>query len=222
MLQISSIKKYLALIFLIFLSGTLFARKVPGYIVTATSDTIFGIVKLCQYNPYTTGFVVGGVNLESYYTMVKFREINQKKYTLYVPEDIMAFGFSFKKVDYHFKSMGLEFYNRFRSEQIEPRFLCLIYKNDIELYKNMVRTHGFVSNKNYNKNSIVYYDYYLYSEDVGLTQINTNKDHKNIRELLARYGVEQEFLETLPPKTNYKNIKSILVDYFDWKENPEN
>lgn len=214
--------KYIILAFgLILNNHYLEAKKVPGFIITENTDTIYGEIKISKFNLLTAGLILDGINVEPLHFEVWFRNHENRKFNNFQAKDILGFGFNYKSMDYLFHSFTLESNSCFKEEKKRDRFLQLCYAGKVSLYKNLSRmiipdnSENNLFNIN-NDQSFVYYDYFLFNEIKGLTKVEISKDIKTINDLLYLYDFEKEFLERIPKDTKLKEIKIILIKYEFW------
>ncbi len=187
------------------------AKKVPGYIVLESADTVFGEVKLHVFSRTTGGIILNGVDMEWCHLVVSFRESNSKKFQVYQPKEILAYGFRYKSADFIFHSSILQQKSLFKNEQERQQFLHLIYSSRISLYVDLRYSSMLTKEQSY-----AYYEYYLYSSSVGLIKVEITKDIKTIHDLLLLYNVEIAFLDYIPFTTPLKDIKVVLMQYNEW------
>ena len=214
--------KYVILLLLLILNGNyLEARKVPGFIITENSDTIYGQIKLSKFNLQTGTWFFHGINLEPLHFEVWFRDEKSKKFRNFQAIDISGFGFNYKSQDYFFHSFTLESNTKIIKEKKRERFLQLIYNGKVKLYRNLSRAIKY-DNFDYNlfwkykDQTFIYYDFFLYNKSKGLTKVEISKDIKTIKQLLYIYDFDKEYVNRLPSNTKLKNIKMILINYDLW------
>lgn len=123
-------KFLLFIIFLCGLSTSVFAFKVEGYIVTLKSDTIRGYVQLSKFDQVTGGFVLNGIEEESFHSRVVFAAQNEKRFQTYFPEMILGFGFEYESTDYVFKQIVIQRKSIFKSERLQYSFMRLVYDEE--------------------------------------------------------------------------------------------
>lgn len=115
------------------------AKGTDGYIITTDLDTIHGIVNIHKFNQYSGGYLIMGFDLESYHSRVAFKGHNDKRFQFYEPKDISGFGFKFNSVVYRFQSFKIEKESLFKKESTYHRFLQLIYKGELALYRDVIK-----------------------------------------------------------------------------------
>jgi len=214
--------KYFILILIFNLNGNIIeAKKVPGFIITENSDTIYGQIKLSKFNLLTGTWFLRGINLEQLHFEIWFKENKSRKFKNFKAIDISGFGFNYKSSDFYFQSFTLESNTRIINERKRDRFLQLIYKGQVELYKDLIRVINYDNINDYStirfKNrSFLYYDFFLYNKTKGLTKVELTKDKKTINQLLNLYDFDKEYLKRIPNNTKFKDIKLILIDYDLW------
>ncbi len=213
--------RYLILsIVLISSSDYLEAKKVSGFIITEFSDTIYGTIRMSEFNLLTGGWIFHGINLAPFHFEVSFRKNKNERFRNFQAGEILEFGFTYKSIDYYFHSFILESNSIFKNERRRHRFLQLCYKGKISLYKNVsqITTRDYYINTSLN-NYHQYYDYcdyYLFNKNLGLTKVEITKNIKTINDLLFLYGIEEEFLERIPIAAKLKDIKAVLMKYEVW------
>lgn len=193
------------------------ANKAPAYIIKNSTDTIFGEIKVSNFDIYTRGIVLCGINLEPFHSILYFREINTNHFKAFTPNDISGFGFIYKSINYRFKTFVIESKSLIRSERKRQRFLNLIFQGEIALYTDIVRNDRY-SMAGFPYKVIDYYDYYLFDDKHGLKKAIRTKEYKTLIDLFSHYGIDQKFIEQLPADTRFKDVKYILKEYERWKE----
>lgn len=206
--------------FILFFNKESYSKEAPGYILTKDADTIFGDIKIYSYNANTNSFSLNGINLESFYSIVFFKESETKRFKKYEPEDIYGFGFFYQSSEYIFHKFQLEFNSLFKSDEYRFRFLNLIYKGEVSLYRNMVRYPNPDKYKNiYKSNAFsenAYYDYYLSSRSSELIKAEFTPDIKTMHQLLSALKIKEEFIKQVNPKAELKDLLEIIEEYDDW------
>lgn len=147
--------------------NSVLATKVPGYIIENNSDTIFGEIKVSRFDIYTGGIIFHGIDLESFHSILYFKENNKSRFKSFTPNDIAGFGFIYKSINYRFKTFMIESKSIVKSERKKLRFLNLIYQGEIAVYKDIVRKDNFIMTGIQTKVTD-YYDYYLFDDKHGL------------------------------------------------------
>lgn len=200
-------------------AGNVFSRQVNGGIITHNEDTINGMVKITKVNLMNRGLTINGVDLETFHYMVSFKEEGQTRFKTYLVNDIKGFHFSYKNVTYKFQQFELKSKTFVTNDQVRNRFLCQIFKGEIALFKDIIRREVGANSQHPKSNyqSSVYYEYYLYSEEQGLTKVLKTSSFYNLSDLLKKYGVEQEYLQHISPQAKFKDIKEVLINYEKWK-----
>lgn len=147
------------------------SNTAPGYIVTNNSDTIAGEVKVSRYDIYTGGILCSGINLEPFHSVLYFRQSNQSSFKSFRPKDISGFVFTYKSVDYIFKTFTIESKSIVKSERRRLRFLNLIHQSENIIYRDIVRRGDVVMPGTQSKVTD-YYDYYSYDITHGLKKLD--------------------------------------------------
>ena len=196
-------------------------KKVQGYIVTETRDTLYGSIYIYRFSLNTGLFFVNGIHEESYHYQVAFKENQGRKFTVYKPEDIQAFGFRFKDEDYVYQRIRLEKRSLVPGEKSQVRFFRLLYSNGFSLYRDKNRIRQASDNvrkcppgSRFEDESMAVTDYYLYNVDIGLNRVDGSVP---ITELLKLYGIEAVFIDTLSEKVKARDILQIIASYEVWR-----
>lgn len=210
--------RLLIAILLLINSGLAFASKVPGYIIKNSSDTICGEIRVSAFDLYRGGTVLLGINLEPFHSAVYFREKGKNSFNSFTPKDVREFGFFNKSIEYRFKSFVIESNSIVKSERKRLRFLNLIYKGEVSLYRDIVRKDNSYMDGARNDRVIDYYDYYLFDDQHGLRKVTGTKDYKNLKGLLSYYEIDQSFVEQLSPNIRFKDIQMVLIEYEKWRK----
>lgn len=140
------------------------------------------------------------------------------------PINIFGFRFTCKSKNYIIKSFTIKSNTRVVKDKKRERFLQLIYRGELELYRDAKSTLNDVAPAGivYNKNQILtYYDLYLYDNSKGLTKVEISSDTKTINQLLDKYDLDKEYIKKIPSNTKLKNIDIILKNYDLWINNNE-
>jgi len=209
------------LVIFIFCSTLSFAKKAPGYIIE-DSDTLYGKIKISQFNILTAGLVMNGINSEPLHHEVWFRSNDSKRFKRYNANEIIAFGFTDKTRDYYFKSFRIETNSLVKKEKIRSRFLQLYsHVSNIYLYKDLLRVDNYSRNTYNNPYEVynltyTYPEFYLFNSKIGLTKVEETKLIKTIKELLSIYGIEDNFLKHFSKDINIKDIGFVLEEYKLW------
>ena len=114
-------------------------------------------------------------------------------------------------------------HNRDREEKKKGRFLQLVYKGTLCLYKDLITVRYIDANQDQTTGSsgsyrdyFTYYDYYLFNDSVGLQQVVPDNESQNVKELLKKFEVNELFLLTLPDDMKFKEIAKTLQAYDEW------
>lgn len=209
----------------------LLSKNARAFVVTNTNDTILGEVKLSWYNKTTGGIHINGFDIDVLHYEMYFRELGKKGWKLYHPSDIKFFTFVYRHQTYEFRSFVIERKSIYNPEKHKKRFLLLLHNSKVKLYKDVRRNYNpynevrkvyhpefkYVSSANSYSN---YFDYYLYNTEQGLTRAIKSSETFSVLTLLDKYGIEKDFLNTLPKIVNFKDLKRILKDYAEWSKIP--
>ena len=196
--------------------NAVYARKVPGFIIKNSNDTILGEVSIPFFDPISGGIIINGIDLKSFQSVLYFREKNTQRFRAFTPEDIAGFGFTYKSTDYKFKTLLVEYKSLVSSERQKLRFLNLIYQGHLALYKEITTKESYFSTGTSNK-YIDYYDYYLYDDRHGLKRVIKSNEFKTLGDLFRYYGINQNFIDIVPASTRFKDIMYFLETYDIWK-----
>lgn len=193
------------------------AKKLPGYIVVNSSDTIFGEIRVPDFDTYSGAIVLFGINLEPMHSICHFREDGTRRFKLLTPKDICGFGFDYQSTSYHYKSFAIETKSVIESESIRYRFLNLIFHGQLAVYRDVVRTINYSRIGFFDDAYTDQYDYYLYNDQRGLKRAIWTRQHPSVKELLKHYDLDQRFLDQLSSDLRFKDVKEILFEYERWK-----
>lgn len=195
------------------------AKKVSGFIITNKQDTLYGTIRLPDVSMASGNFFIKGFDLESLHFLVRFRGRSEKSFHAYSPDSIQEFGFCFDHAYYFFKSFQLEYKSMLKTDRQRSRFLYQAYRGTIALYRIKLST--FIPDRTISREENMKYheinEYYLYSQLGGLVKVEQNNSTPTVRELLRACDADEEFVQTVPENTSFKEIKSILALYDAWK-----
>lgn len=158
-------KRYLFVcVFLLSVVNFCFAGNVPGFIVTLSNDTLWGVVQVSRFNQLTGAFVVGGIETESFYSRVVFRSDAQSHFESYFPEMLNAFGFAYKEKLFFFESKNIKHKSIFRRETQQRRFVKVLYSDELgRVYRDVYYLPNPSLNSNFER--FVRFDsYYLHEK----------------------------------------------------------
>lgn len=189
------------------------AKKVPGFIISKSNDTVHGKIEVSNFDRYTGGWIINNIDWEWCCMQVKIKQDGNSKTNTYLPQDINGYGFYYKQDLYAFKSFELIKQSLIKKEGVKPVFMLLLNKGDISLYKYMTNI-AFEGTGQSHKS----YDYYLYSLLYGLTMVEPTKQVKTLRELLLAYHFPDAFVKSIPEDTPFKSIGSVLIHYELWQK----
>ena len=146
-----------------------------------------------------------------------FKGKNEKRFKNYFPENILEFGFSCKYGNYFFKSFVVEHNSVREKESKQFQFLRLIYKGSFELYKYCIYLNNPDANLiNTVEKQLTYYDYFLYSKSKGLIKVEQNQQFETTRDLLRKFEFDEKFVQLIPTKIDFNDIKALLTIYDRW------
>lgn len=196
-------------------------KKVPGYIVTEDRDTISGDIFIYRYNLINRLFFVNGIDEESYHYQVAFKDNQNKKYTVYKPEDIQGFRFRFKDEDYVYQRIRLEKRSLIPEEKTQFRFFRLVYAKGFSLYRDKIRIRQAsddlkktIIGNPVGAESLIVNEYYLYNADIGLVRVDGSVP---VTDLLKLFGMEEAFIKSLPHSIKNRDILKIISEYELWR-----
>jgi hypothetical protein len=195
--------------------NTCLAIKVPGYIITANHDTIYGMIRLQRFDQITGALLINGFDVESLYYKITFKSNTGKSFSTYSPGMILSFGFNYNSTDYTYKTFLVEYRSIFQNGKQQLRFLNLLHHGRLDLYQNeicILKPENVQSGADYMK----YYEYFIYSDSKGLLRIGANDHTRSMQDLLRQTGMEEDFIRELPKDTEFKDILYILENYDDW------
>lgn len=209
----------IALLLSAFFVSSCSAKKTLGYIITKDLELIQGEIKINVYNPYLGGYTFIGIHLDSFHSNVSFKSEKEKRFKNYEPKDIHGFGFTFKTVEYNFRSFDIEPKSIFKKGRSKQRFLQLVYVGEVYLFRDIERI---ITPDNYSWDNTS--AYYLFNNTVGINKVVLTKEVRTITDLLTLYSVDEDFLNDIPPESKLKEIQYILVKYDSWlrKKKSEN
>lgn len=199
--------------------SSMLAFEVPGYIITNNSDTIKGDIKLSNFDIYTGGLLLNGINLEQFHSTLHFRATTNSGFKRFTAKDISGYSFNYKSIRYCFKTFMIESNSIVKSERKKLRFLNLIHQGEIAVYRDIVRKNNYFITNNPNSKVIDYSDYYLLDTKHGLTKFSGTNEYKTLIDLLRNYEIDQKFLEQLPTTVRIRDVIEILNAYESWRKN---
>lgn len=188
------------------------AKGNDGYIITNELDTIHGTIKIKKVDQYSGAYLIMGFDLESYHSRVVFKEDGNSRYQRYEPKDISAYGFEFDGTTYIFQSFEIKKESIFNKGNACHRFLQLVHKGELSLYRDVEEIQLY----HYSNYPITSDIYYLNGNSIGLNELRATAEIQTLKALLATYHVDPEFLNTISPKTKYKEIRKLLIAYDMW------
>jgi hypothetical protein len=116
-----------------------FALSAKGYIVTLKSDTVYGWVQLGRFDQTTGGFILNGIETESYSWRVVFATNEEKRYKTYFPEMILGFRFVYKSEEYIYERTAVTRKSLFKNESQQYRFSRIVSKDKNGAYSKNLR-----------------------------------------------------------------------------------
>jgi len=128
------------LVIIAFLCSSLWisAINIKGYIITLQSDTVWGRIQLSKFDQVTGGFVLKGVEEESFHSRVVFCPDNEKRFKAYFPEMLLEFGFLYDSIPYIYKQIKVERKSLFKNERIQICFVRLLGEDaDVVNFKEL-------------------------------------------------------------------------------------
>ncbi len=109
-------------------SNNIFSRKLPGYIVTESNDTVYGKVKVSATNPRVGGFSLNQINLETCYMQVAFCEQGASRFKTYEPKEIREYAFKFDGREYFFYRFQILYNSIVKAEENRYELLNLVQR----------------------------------------------------------------------------------------------
>jgi len=193
------------------------ATEAPGYIITENRDTISGVVQLSWFDQLTGGFILNGVEQESFYSRVIFKSEGDSHFQTYFPEALTGFGFRYESVNYFYRRFKLERNSILVSESHQYRFLNLLYQGSLELYKDITFVENLHANTIHEK-YLSFSSYYLFSPSKGIVRVEKNSEYKTVGDIFRYYGLSDKFIATIPKSANFNDVKGwlALYDYWLW------
>jgi hypothetical protein len=193
------------------------AKEAPGYIITEKHDTISGVVELSWFDQLSGGLILNGVEQCSFYSRVVFKSKDGGQFHTYFPESILGFGFRHESVNYFYQRFTVERNSILVSESQQYRFLSLLYKGSLELYKDITFIDNLHANTTHER-YLSFSNYYLFSPSKGLVRVEKNHEYKNVGDILRHYEIDEKFIATIPNSANFNEIQGwlALYDYWLW------
>lgn len=210
--------RFLIVIILLINGSMAFARKVPGYVIRNSSDTLYGEIRVSGTDLYRGETVLSGISLKSLHSSVEFREKGKKHFHSFTPKDIREFGFFDRSINYRFRSFVIEAKSIVKSERKRLRFLNLVWQGEVALYRDIVQRENYLKTGFLNDKVIDYYDYYLLDEKHGLKRVVATKECKTLKDLLKYYEIDQRFIDQLSPNIRFKDVTEVILEYEKWKK----
>ncbi|PZX13051.1 hypothetical protein LX69_02711 [Breznakibacter xylanolyticus] len=189
------------------------AKKVPATVVTTSSDTLLGEIRLSKVNIADGSFLLGGYDPESFHYMVAFRQHGKKRFKSFGPEELKAFSFVIDSVPHLYRSFVIDRKSIVPSEQNSVRFLHCLYDGTISLY--FLRS-TYPVNRQPMSGLLRFDEYFLHSATAGLVIIKDSDRDLFSKERLIQMGMDDEFIKQLSGTPSFKNILSILTTYDQW------
>lgn len=189
-----------------------------GYIITQKQDTIFGTIQI-PWNSITIDlFNLIGFDFESFFYYVSFKSDSDKSYQIYYPKMISGFGFKHQSTDFVFKSFNLNYKSIFEDRGQGYRFLNLIHRGRLDLYKNVISINDPVTSPPFADRGKVmkYFEYYIYSNQTKLLWVGPNDQYGTLTELLEKCNIEKDYYQHIPKKASFYDIWNVLVGYDKW------
>ena len=119
------IKSFLIVLVLLMPIEKLSSKNARAFIVTNSSDTILGEIKLSWFNKTTGGIYLNSFDMEVLHYEMWFREMGKRSWKQYHPSDLKLFTFVYQKQTYEFRSFVLERKSIYNPEKNKRRFLLL-------------------------------------------------------------------------------------------------
>lgn len=215
-------KRWLSLILITFyqigIGDNCKACSSRGYIITQNQDTVYGKIQI-PWNSITIDiFNLIGFDFESFFYHVSFKSDSDKSYKTYYPTMISGFGFKHQSTNFVFKSFNLNYKSIFEDRGQGVRFLNLIHRGRLDLYKHMISINYPVTSPPFADRGKVmkYYEYYIWSDQTKLLWVGPNDQYGTLTELLEKCNIEKDYYLQIPKKADFYDIWNVLVDYDKW------
>lgn len=196
------------------------AEKLWSHIITNDQDTIDGYIKNYWFNKATGNVVFNGIDLSNYHNEVTFKQPGGN-YNHYKPEDIKGFSFTYDGQIYTFTSFLVQKNSIIKKEDNVSKFLLLLFDGKISLYSEMTWKYFSDNRKDtYEMSLPASYNsrhYYLFSEALGISSIDSPNDVDATFEMLKKYGVENDFIEKYCAENKVYDIMDLFQAYIHWK-----
>ncbi len=146
------------------------AKKVEGYIITNDNDTLQGYLNI--YNSTLTKWTISlspkVFNAEMAFIEASFKQDRYGSYKIYKPEDLKEYGFTYKGIQYVFKTFIVKSNTFVLNERAKPHFLLLV-NNDKgrEMYKHQM--HRYDAGK---RELTPFYVFYVLGKDGELIKVD--------------------------------------------------
>lgn len=202
--------KALVLCILLLVPGYISAKWVDAYVETNCNEIIYGKIQLPKMDFYSGALYVKGFDLSYLYRYVKFKSANTGK-VIYSPDEIKGYGFTYDGKDYFFITQQINFKSIVKNERQKAYFMSVVYKGSLTLckYRKQLDEERPVAK------IILYEEYFIYSEQQGLTKLQVDNEHKSIKTILHKYGVSELFLRNYE-KLTVRDVKDVLFQYDLW------
>ncbi len=196
------------------------AEKLHAQIITNNNDTIKGYVKNYWFSKSTGNVIFNGIDLSNFQNEISFKQ-PKGSYKHYKPEDIQGFSFKYDGQFYTFNSFLVQKKSIIKKEEEVYKFLLLKYAGNISLYSDLTSQY-FTDNRKDTQDltkptSYSIPHYYLYSETLQLTSIDTSNNFDATFKLLINYGIESEFIEKYCVENKVYDIIDLFQKYLIWK-----
>ncbi len=205
-------------ILLLFFSGSVYGKQIPGYIINNQADTVYGYIRITSVIFPGGAICLNGFNTEPLYYEVHFKSPLNKRFKRYEPTDIKEFSFIEHNEHYVFRSFDLRRKNLFSKNDECFRFLRLVIEDDVSLFNNLNKTY-YSSNRltDNGLNAYTIQEYFLYDNFHGLSEVCKTTEYSVLKDLLKKYNFDNEYIRQLPDSKQYMDIYFILSDYKRWK-----
>jgi len=205
------------------ITSTVKAINARAFIVNNHSDTILGEIKLTWFNQTTGAVIINSFDQEPLHYEVWFRPVGKKRFKRFTANEIKLFSFRYQDQSFEYRSFNLHKKSWHKFEREEARFLLLVHRSKVKLYKDVQRAYSSI-NQNVRIDSYYtasasdyhFYDYYLYKEGMDLIKATKTKERPRVKDLLLYYGIEIEFVKSISKNANFKDLPLILEEYIEW------
>ena len=147
------------------------AKKLKGFIINEQNDTIYGEVKVHQFNRTTGAWCFNQIDLEWCYLKVAFRSNSDKRFKYFSPNEIVGYEFTYSGQKYIFRSFNVGMKSIVRRERSRFKFLNLVRNsNGISIYRSLYYINNPIEKSFYSM--IPRYEYFYHSNSNSNREIS--------------------------------------------------